>query len=188
MMRRRCITAVLVALLLGAMGSPLWAAPVIPAPLSLTYRCDYLWLPPIGRASLLLQPQGGQQLQVTLQGQALGLAAWLDGERQQTYQSLLSLPLDSRSNSLTHRRLTRINSGDRRIEYGWSWLFDADPSAVEAARWWGGRKVEQHTLQKPPGAISDFLALFLRFWQFGPRLQAGNSMFIRCLHPMAQFR
>ncbi|WP_316347051.1 DUF3108 domain-containing protein [Desulfuromonas acetoxidans] len=132
------------------------------------YRCQHFLLGTLGELSLETCTLDGQRMQIELAGDALGMMALLDGNRQQCYTSMIQYDSDGRVVTLSHRQSTHIDSRGRRIQYGWSTLFDEE-GRVTARRHWGGEVVETRKFQIPANCYGDFLSVLYAFQhQDGP--------------------
>lgn len=155
-----------------------WAFSVASSPrssgLHLSYICEYLWFSPIAELELIVEPHVNGQQRVVLQGQAQGIAAWMDGHRQQRYESLIDIDDSGQLTTLYHQRLTRIDSRGRRIEYGWRWNFAHQSSTVNAQRLWGGKVVETFQQRRSDDCYGDVLSVFLAFKRDSKPLNPGE--------------
>ncbi|MCD6526877.1 MAG: DUF3108 domain-containing protein [Desulfuromonas sp.] len=163
---------------IAGLGSA-WAEPLAPqlsSSLSLraAYVCKYFLFDPIAELELLIEPLENGQQRVLLQGHALGVVAWMDGDREQSYESLIEIDGQGTLITLHHQRLTRINSRGRRIEYGWRWTFDRHSSAVCAQRLWGGKVVETLQQRRATECYGDILSLLLAFQREAQPLRCAD--------------
>jgi hypothetical protein len=141
----------------------------------LLYRCDHLLLGTLGELQLETRYQDDGKIVVRLSGDALGLAALLDGHRHHDYETVLARQPDGQLQTLSHQRITHIDSRGRRIQYGWRLTFSQE-SRVLAERLWGGEVVEtrHHRAQTP--CYGDFLSVLIAFQDCSDALRVGERM------------
>nr|WP_320115512.1 hypothetical protein [uncultured Desulfuromonas sp.] len=137
------------------------------------YRCSHILFGILGELTLETRFLDSQRVQIELAGDALGMMAVLDGNRQQHYLSILHQDNQGRFATLAHRRSTQINSRGRRIQYGWLMTFD-DGGHVNAHRVWGGEVVETRLCQIPADCYGDFLSVLYVFQHHDEPLQVSH--------------
>lgn len=125
------------------------------------YHCEHFLLGSLGELTLEIQALDEERTQISVTGEALGMMALLDGNRQQHYVSIVRSDRAHQIVPLRHQQLTHIDSRGRRIHYGWLLTFTG--LQVTAQRLWGGQVVESHVTELPAGAYGDLLSILLAF-------------------------
>lgn len=147
------------------------------------YECSLACLGSVASLRLTIDPLSQPQTyRLILQGEGRGLLGWLNGDRQQYYESVVRLNSNDTIVPLLHFHQTEITQNFRRIQYGWRFTHSEESATVKGERLWGGKVVEtvnydsDYNEHEPRQVVGDFLSALFSFMVHGSQpLEIGQQ-------------
>jgi hypothetical protein len=131
----------------------------------LVYDISYLWFEGVAEGRLSLEAtEQPDTYRAVLEARTLGVAAWLTGDREQRYVSLMTLGADGRLHSLSFESHIIKGKPEQRSDTTRLYTFDAQRRQIRSQRARNGRFYKDELLPMAPAVTpTDVLTAFFNF-------------------------